>query len=169
MSYPHAVRQHCAVVLTSGRVRARFEPPTSTSSTALAGLYPYARPPPSQPASHHAIARCCPTTVHENGSCCAQSETRHGTATAHGRDTMVSASRHDSDRNRARIVSCSCLWCAPCCVRNVTHTVHTFVRFETRQCLIFVFLGDVMEQPFGQESMQQATGILRTIEQNMLG
>jgi hypothetical protein len=50
----------------------------------------------------------------------------------------------------------------------VTHTVRTLVRFETRQRLVFVFLCDVMEQARGQESMQQATGILRTIEQDVL-
>jgi hypothetical protein len=89
MSYLYAVRQHCAVAVANGRVRARFEQPTSTSSTVPSGLYPYARHAQSQPASHHAIARCCPTTVHDTGGCCAHTETRYGTGTDHVRDTVV--------------------------------------------------------------------------------
>lgn len=150
MSYPHAVRQHCAVAVAHGRVRARFEPPTSTSSTATSEQYPYVQHAQSQPARQAAIASCCPTSVHDGG----QMRVTMRAQPCHARERLlcrvVSQYAHNPHRYRARIVSGSCLWCAPCRVGNVTHTVRTRVRFKTRQRLVFIFLRDVVEQPLRQ-------------------
>ena len=46
--------------------------------------------------------------------------------------------------------------------------VLAIVRFEARQRLVLILLRDIVEQPLGQQSMQQPARVVRLIEQDVV-